>query len=214
LTGFVILCFGLFAGSALAQTSPTVTLTPSSGFQDQQIIEVSGGANSLFTANQSVKILECSVGATSDADCDGDTINADSVLTKTDGSFDYKSYELFLLPSSALEEPADNKPVCNATHQCELYVGLDQTNFTKPHVFSAPFTISASSATGSSPSSSGTSATTVAGSLGKTGTASRRSFAIAVALIGVGLLCLAAGWAAATHRLPRQFRRGGGRAGK
>ncbi len=145
LAGAAMACgFLLFAGTASAQTTPTVTLTPSSGLYDQQIITVSVGANTLFPAGQSVKIIECAVGATSDAQCDGNTINNDSILTAADGSFSYSKYELFVLPSSLLGEPAGNHPICDPTHECELYVGLNQTDFTQPKVFSAPFFLATS----------------------------------------------------------------------
>jgi LPXTG-motif cell wall-anchored protein len=129
-----------FAGPASA-ASPTVTLNPSAGFFDQQTIEVSVGPNSFFTPNASIKILECAVGATSDAQCDGNTQNADAVIVKADGSFDYKAYVLYQLPSSVLGEPAGNQPVCNGTVQCTLYVGQNQNDFSQPHIFSSAFVI-------------------------------------------------------------------------
>jgi hypothetical protein len=141
--GAVIISLAMLGGTASAQTAPTVTLTPGPAgpYLDQQVITVSVGPNTLFPANQSVKILECSVGATSDAQCDGNTIQADSILTKSDGSFSYNAYQLFQLPSTALGEPPTNHPICNATVQCVLYVGLNQTNFNQPMVFSNAFNI-------------------------------------------------------------------------
>jgi hypothetical protein len=143
--GAIIISLAALSGTATAQTA-TVTLTPSPPYADQQVITVSVGANSLFAPGQSIKILECSVGATSEAQCDGNTINADSIITKPDGSFSYNAYQVFQLPSSALGEPPTNHPICNATTQCELYVGLNQGDFTQPKVFSAPFNIGVTAA--------------------------------------------------------------------
>lgn len=134
------------AFGGVASATPTVTLTPSSNLYDQQTIEVSVGANTLFAPNSSIKILECQAGATSDAQCDGNTQNADSVIVGADGSFDYKSYTLYQLPSSLLGEPSTNNPKCDATHQCVLYVGENQNDFTQPKLFSATFTIASSPA--------------------------------------------------------------------
>ncbi len=139
--GAVAVGAGMFGGAASAQSNPTVTLTPSSGFQDQEIITVSVGPNTLFPPGQSIKIIECAMGASSDSQCDGNTINNDSILTASDGSFTYTKYQLFVLPNILLGEPAGNHPVCNATAQCELYVGLNQTDFTQPKLFSSLFTI-------------------------------------------------------------------------
>jgi hypothetical protein len=194
-----VVVIGVFAGAGpvSAQATPTVTLTPSSGFHDQQVIEVSVGPNTLFPPNQSVKILECAMGATSDAQCDGNTQNVDTVVSGANGGFDYKSYAIFALPSKTLGEPADNKPVCDATHECQLYVGLNQTDFTQPKLFSAPFVIAGSTSPTSSTTATAagaTTSTTAGGALSKTGNNARRLLAIALGLVGVGLLFLAARW--------------------
>ncbi len=204
----LIVAVGGLGGAASAETTPTVTLTPPSGFHDQQVITVRVGPNTLFPPGRSIKILECAIGATSDAQCDGNTINNDSVLTAPDGSFTYARYQLFVLPSSLLDEPAGGKPVCDATHECELYVGLNQTDLTQPKVFSAPFTIGAGTAATTTTTS--TTKAPVGGVLSKTGTDARRSLAIALGFIGVGLVLLAAavpGGRAARPRTREFYRR-------
>ncbi len=160
LVGAVIVSAGAFGGSASAQTAPTVTLTPSSGFQDQQIIEVSVGPNTLFQAGQDIKILECADGASGVNQCDSETLNADSVTAASDGSFDDKKYQIFALPSAALGEPPSSKPVCDATHECELYVGVDQNDFSQPMLFSSAFTIGAATTTTTGATTTTTVATT------------------------------------------------------
>lgn len=149
LVGLCTITIGLAASSsatavatpAANATTPVVTLKPASSFYNQQVIEVSVGANSLFIPNTSIKILECAVGATSDAQCDGNTQNADSVIVGADGSFDYKSYTMYTLPNPLLGEPPTNSPKCDSVNRCMLYVGEDQNDFTQPMLFSSVFAI-------------------------------------------------------------------------
>ena len=54
-------------------------------------------------------------------------------------------YYIDKLPSVALgENPKDSLPVCDTSHPCVLYVGEDWNDFSKPKVFSAPFTVTSS----------------------------------------------------------------------
>jgi hypothetical protein len=139
----VIIGTGAFGRTASASTAPAVTLTPAGPYVDQQTITVSVGPNDLFPPNQSVKIIECAVGATSDAQCDGNTQNADTIVSAADGSFSYDAMQVWVLPNAALGEPAGNHPVCNATTACDFYVGLNQNDFTQPKLFSDTFTVGA-----------------------------------------------------------------------
>jgi hypothetical protein len=130
---------------------PIVVMTPSPGsssYRDAQQIQLSVGPNKYFVPYTRIVVLECadSGGQTSnlpksDVGCDGNTVQGFSILVNKDGSFSTDHYQLFSLPNTVLGEPADNRPVCNQSQTCVLYVGQDQTNFTAPKVFSAPFTI-------------------------------------------------------------------------
>jgi len=148
--GVVAVIIALTTGKSTSSSSrPIVVLTPAPGspYRDGQQINVSVGPNKLFVPYSRIILIQCSdPGATvanlpkSDIGCDGNTVPGYSTLVNKDGSFANK-FTLFSLPNTLLGEPADNAPVCNLTHACVLFVGEDQTNFTAPKVFSAPFTI-------------------------------------------------------------------------
>jgi hypothetical protein len=42
-----------------------------------------------------------------------------------------------------LGEPPDGQPVCDLTHPCVLFIGPDRTDFDRPHVWSLPFSVTA-----------------------------------------------------------------------
>jgi hypothetical protein len=156
-----------------ASTPPSVALSPGGNYTDGQSISVSVGPNRYFTPHAGVKILECADPGgstanlpTDDSSCDGNTIQGDSLLVASDGSFSESSYQVYLLPNAVLGEQSNNQPICNQTHACVLFVGQNQNDFTAPKVFSAAFLISpgsgttTSTAAGSSGSKPGSSATT------------------------------------------------------
>ena len=103
-----------------------------------------------FRSLSRIEILECADPGgqagnlpKNDNTCDGNTTPGFSVLVNKDGSFTAPSYQLWSLPNTQLGESNDGEPVCNATKMCVLYVGQNQTDFTQPKAFSAPFTIHA-----------------------------------------------------------------------
>ncbi len=128
---------------------PVVVMTPPPGsYHNGQTISLSVGPNKYFTKYLRVVIIECAdpggqTGSlpTSNATCDGNTVQSGSVLVNQDGSFSEPAYTLYSVPNTVLGEPYDSTPVCNQTHTCVLYVGLEDTNFSQPKIFSAPFTI-------------------------------------------------------------------------
>jgi len=144
-------CGGSSSGGAQTGGVPlTITPDPSGGYVDGQTITVSVGANSRFAPNSSIKILQCSDpgGGTSGlpksiANCDGNTIQGGTLVVAKDGSFTQKGYTVYRLPSVQLAEVPSGVPVCNSTHPCVLYIGQNQEDFTKPKIFSAPFTVGA-----------------------------------------------------------------------
>ena len=146
----------LLWGSGWAGASaPTVTMSPSTDLHDGESVSVSIGPNTVFTPNAGVNILECAdPGGTlanlpkSDSTCDGNTIQGNTILVAANGSASEAKYTVYLLPSPALGEQANNQPVCNQTDPCVLYVGQSQNDFTAPKVFSAPFTIAPASGGG------------------------------------------------------------------
>jgi hypothetical protein len=149
----VLLLAAMLAWRAMSAgaAAPVLTLAPGpsgGAFHDGQSISVSVGPNSVFAPNARIVILQCAapngVLPVDDSTCDGNTVQGDSVLVGGDGSFTEGSYILYRLPSPLLNEQANHLPDCDASHQCVLYVGEDQNDFTKPKLFSVPFTFSAS----------------------------------------------------------------------
>jgi hypothetical protein len=151
-----------------AASSAGVTMSPSGPYRGGQSVRVSVGPNSLFTPHLRVIMLECADPGGSTANlptsvkqCDGNTVQGDSVIVQADGSFSESAYTVFSLPNQALAEDPSGQPVCNATSPCVLYVGLNQEDFTQPKVFSTPFVVTpVSGATPSGSSNSGTPAAT------------------------------------------------------
>ncbi len=120
-----------------------------SSFDDGQTVTVSMGANSKFTPNLRINIIMCSDPGGSTAnlpttyiDCDGNTIQGNTVLVNRDGSFSESGYTIYRLPSRALGETRTGVPVCNQHNPCVLMASQNQTDLNKPKVFSAPFTVS------------------------------------------------------------------------
>jgi hypothetical protein len=118
-------------------------------YHSGELIEISVGPNHYFKAYSRIVVLECADPGgkkkhlpTSAASCDGNTVQGDSVLVNKNGSFTEVGYTMYSLPNlKSLDEPADNKPVCNQKNACVLYVGENQENFTSPKVFSSSFRI-------------------------------------------------------------------------
>lgn len=146
---------GLQSGAEISGSAiPTGTYPSGTPFFNGQKIEVSIPANSIFHSGLRVNILECSDpgGSTSSLptsinSCDGNTIQGPTVLIDQDGSVDFKSYTLYSLPNfPALGESSTGQPVCNLSHECVLYVGENQENFTQPHYFSQPFYVASTKA--------------------------------------------------------------------
>jgi hypothetical protein len=153
-----------------AFASTPITLSPSpgaGGYRSGQDVEVSVGANSLFAPGSRIIIIECADPGGSSAnlptslsDCDEDTVEADTVLVQANGSFTEHAFTLYSLPNSLLGEGPTWLPVCNQSHQCVLYVGENQDDFTQPKMFSQPFTFTpAASAGTSAPTASASSST-------------------------------------------------------
>jgi Bacterial Ig-like domain (group 1) len=129
------------------------TFTPGP-FSSGQAIDVVVPANSLFTSNEDINILECAapdgVPPTDPSACDGNTIQGDSLSPNADGSIDYQAfsqttYTVYALPDagSLFEGPSGVTCGDTAATECILYIGTQQSDFTQPHVWSQPFFISA-----------------------------------------------------------------------
>lgn len=137
-----------FAGAANAATAPAVRIT-AGPYHNGQRINISVGPNKFFTPYSRVNVLECADAGGKASNlpisvnsCDGDTIQGNSILVQSNGSFSERGYQLYAVPDPSFGEPSDSQPVCNAKKACVLYIGQNQESFTAPKIFSPPFTIS------------------------------------------------------------------------
>src|SRR5580700_9709363 len=158
---------------------PALSVTPHGNLSNGQTVAVAVGPNAYFTPHAGVNILECADPGGSVADlpkditaCDGNTIQGSTILVAADGSFSVPTYPVYALPSSALGEQSNYKPLCNQTNSCVLYVGQNQNDFTAPKVFSAPFTIAAGSGTATSTTATSPTAPATTNSTGSSGSTS------------------------------------------
>jgi hypothetical protein len=136
------------AGSQAGSATPTAAFTAGTAFASGQVLRVQLPANSTLASGSNVQIVECSsavlfdtTDATARANCDGLTINGDSVTAAPDGSINYSNYTLYALPdATALGEPASGTPKCDLSNLCVLYIGNDMAHpFSSLHFFSQTF---------------------------------------------------------------------------
>ena len=159
------------AGSASADTisNGTVSLSTSGTvapgpYSSGQTISVSVGANStmdnasLVSAGYpfgavAIKALECADPngdpaslPTKPSECQPDTV-VSIPGANSDGSLFITTFRVFALPDTILlGEPANGTPVCGTLpNACVVGLFSSETDFTKPHIFSAPFLVSSNS---------------------------------------------------------------------
>jgi hypothetical protein len=140
------------SGPYIVPVSPFTANTP---FSSGQLINVVVPANSLFISTSSVNIVECAapngVLPTLPNECDGNTIQGNTILPNSDGSINlqtqgYGLYQVFAVPDSlTLGESPSSAVTCGntAATECVLYIGDAQGDFTQPHIFSEPFYVEA-----------------------------------------------------------------------
>ena len=155
LAGALVLLVAGCGGSAGLGSATTggvpLTVSPSpdgNSYHNGQSITVEVGPNRKFTPYLRVNILECADPGGSSAnlpksvaDCDGNTIQGNTIVPKKDGSFTQPGYVIFKIPTSQFGEPAGQTPICDQSHACVLYIGENQEDFTQPKIFSAPFMV-------------------------------------------------------------------------
>jgi hypothetical protein len=132
---------------------PVGAFTAGTPFDSGQGIDVVVPANSVFpSTTQDINILECAapngVPPTSPSSCDGNTINGPTLTANGDGSIDFQAntgstYTVYALPDQlSLQEGSSGVKCGNtAATECILYIGVQQSDFTQPHVWSQPFFI-------------------------------------------------------------------------
>jgi hypothetical protein len=143
---------GSIVPNSAVAISPFTAGTP---FSSGQTINVVVPANGVFTSTtQNINILECAapngVPPTSPSSCDGNSINGPTLTANSDGSIDFQAntgslYTVYALPDiKNLGETGSGVQCGNtAANECILYIGVQQSDFTQPHVWSQPFAITA-----------------------------------------------------------------------
>jgi len=232
---------GLFAShaGASALSNGTVTLKVGPGnsvatnpLVNHELVTVSIGPNSTLSRSSleaagfpsgavAIKIIEC-------ADPGGDVANLPKnptecepatidpgAMAQEDGSLVEPGYTIYATP-----DPTDlgvsNGTVCDAQHQCVLGIFSNQHDFTKPHLFSAPFQV-ASNGTSGGTASTGNPSSSGAGSASSGAASSGASAAVSVPpatladtggptlwpwLLGAGGILLVVGTALRSSRRP------------
>ena len=168
--------------TSLTNTDVTVRIASSgavanSPLSDGKVVDVSVAANSVLNRSSlqgagypsgavPIKVLECadSGGQTANlptkaTDCEPATVISTADV-QADGSLSLNGYVVYALPDTAALGSSSGT-VCDGSHYCVLGIFADQNNFSKPHLFSAPFQVSpgasAGDPAGSGPSTQGTS---------------------------------------------------------
>jgi hypothetical protein len=123
-----------------------------------------------------IKVLECadSGGLVSNlpkspTGCEPTTIQSTAFIG-TNGSLVLKGYTVYALPDEAVLSSSNGTTCDDSVHQCVIGIFTNQNDFTKPHIFSGPFQITAAAAAGAS--TSGSAPQTPAGSTSGTGAGS------------------------------------------
>ena len=153
----------------------TGSITSGTPYSSGQLINISVTTNSTlnltnlesngYAGEPAMKAVECSdlngtignLPTTPTGNCDGSTILSTSAVS-SDGSFTISNYTIYALPDSpTFGEPSTQKPVCGlAPNYCVLYIGPAQLDFSKPHLFSAPFQVLANADDGGESPGDGT----------------------------------------------------------
>ena len=163
ISSVIVGAFASHAGATDLSNGP-VTLQTSGGstaqnpLMNNQAVNVSIGPNSTLSRSSleaagfpsgvvGMKVLQC-------ADPGGQVANlpqrlascapgtlVNGTLPHEDGSLSIQGFTIYTVPNDAVLGPS-NGTVCDAQHQCVLGIFSNQEDFSKPHLFSAPFEIS------------------------------------------------------------------------
>jgi hypothetical protein len=220
--------FSSHAGAAALSNGTVALRVASNGsvatspLSDGQVVDVAVAPNSTLSQSSleaagfpsgavPLKVLECADlnGQTANlpkkpTDCEPATIQAAADVAPN-GSVLVKGYTIYALPDEA-DLGSSSGTVCdNTVHQCVLGLFSNQHDFTKPHLFSAPFQVvpsglpngavpaSASASSGSSSSSSATSGASPGVSVPPATLANTGAPTLWPWLLGAGLVLLVVG---------------------
>jgi hypothetical protein len=155
------------AGSEVPSSVIPIGASTPGPFASGQVVEVKIPANPTLVAGAGINIVECAapggVAPTDPSQCDGLTLQPDTILAAADGSVAYtvtgstSGYTMFALPdTTSLGESATGTPVCNTSNECVLYIGENQNDFTQPHFFSQPYFVTPTAGDSGTPAGDGT----------------------------------------------------------
>jgi hypothetical protein len=101
-----------------------------------------------------IKVLECADPRamtanlpTKPTSCEPATIDSIPVAN-ADGSMTIQDFTVYALPDSVVLGPSNGTKCDDAQHACVIGIFADQNDFTKPHLFSAPFYVGPTTAAG------------------------------------------------------------------
>jgi hypothetical protein len=137
------------------------SVTTGSPYSSGQDVTITVAANSTlsftnletagYTGEPAMKAEECvdpgglvvNLPATPTGNCDGQTIASTSAVN-ADGSWTITPFPVYALPDNPTFGETTGPPTCGtAPNYCVLYLGPAQSDFSKPHIFSAPFLVTA-----------------------------------------------------------------------
>ena len=124
-----------------AAPAPTVAVSPDSGLTDGQVVTVRAAG---LPADRTIQVEQCQGTAAApppdNTGCDGLTLDTQATtddqgnyVNAARGSDGTTGYRVYARPSPRLRSPTTI--TCDATRDCVLYVGVDQNDFSAPHVF-------------------------------------------------------------------------------
>jgi len=123
---------------------------------DRQSLEAAGFPSGAVP----IKFVECADPGglstslpTKPTECEPQTIDS-IAAARADGSLELNGFLVLALPDSALG--ASSATTCDMQHECVIGIFSNQNDFTKPHLFSAPFLVTG---TGTGVSGTGTTST-------------------------------------------------------
>jgi hypothetical protein len=206
---------------AIETSGGTVETSPLS---IHQLVTVKVGPNSTLSRSSleaagfpsgavPIKIIECADpgGLTanlplSEKQCEPETIDPNGTALEN-GSMVEPGFTVYSLPDTA-ELGNSSGTVCDMQHQCVLGIFSNQLDFTKPHLFSAPFLVNPTSTSGGTSSDGSTASTSPTTTVNSSATVSGASAAVSVPpatlantggpdlwpwLLGAGAILLVAG---------------------
>jgi hypothetical protein len=173
--GLAVLVATAMAALTMAPATAAVdaTVTPANSLRDGQTVHVK--ASGLPPSHSLVQVVQCAKGAVDSLHCDGNTLDVNHD-TDAHGDYDNPSFVVHTL-SQQRHDSID----CDATHPCEIYVGVDYNNNFKIDSTAVPISF-ASAASAGSTAKSGSS-----GSGSSTGALLAVIAAAVVILVVVGL---------------------------